>query len=108
MERRKTRRYDIDLFVNVELEKTNSNCPRFASRTRNISSDGAYLMTEAPLKEGTPVKLELFLAVDRLLSLIGEKQKVKVRLKGQVVRTGDAGIAIHFNKGYQFTTLNMK
>jgi len=109
MDRRKNRRYDVDLFVSVELDKDRHNSSsRFASRTTNVSSGGAYIVADAPLKEGTPVQLELFLAVERLLSVIGEKQRVKVRVKGEVIRSGDYGMAVRFDRGYKFTTLSGK
>ena len=108
MDRRKSRRYELDLIVNVTIDNKRVDSLRFVSRTKNISSGGAYLVAEAAPIKGTSVQLELFLAIDRLLALIGERQKVKVRVKGQVLRTCDEGIAVRFNKGYKITTLDNK
>ena len=108
MNRRKNKRFELDLIVNVAIEDKKRYSLRFVSRTKNVCSSGAYIVAEAPLNEGTPVQLELFLAVDRLLSIIGEHQKVKVRVKGEVVRAGDEGMAVRFNRGYKITTLNNK
>ena len=108
MDRRKHKRYESDLIVNVTIEDKKRYPLRFVSRTKNVCSEGAYIVAEAPLDEGTPVQLELFFAIDRLLSIIGERQKVKVRVKGEVVRTGDGGMAVRFNRGYKITTLNSK
>ena len=108
MDRRKNPRYELDLVVNVTIEDKKRYPLRFVTRTKNVCSSGAYIAAEAPLNEGTLVKLELFLAVDRLLSIIGEHQKVKVRVKGEVVRANDEGMAVRFDRGYKITTLNSK
>ncbi len=108
MDRRKNPRYELNLLVNVTVEDKTRNPVRFTSRTKNVCSSGAYITAATPLVEGTPVQLDLFLAVDRLLSIIGEHQKVKVKVNGEVVRTNEEGVAVRFDKGYKITTLNSR
>ena len=95
---------ELDLLVNVILSQNVNKRDIISAHTINVSSEGAYLDTKAPLKEGTDVKLELFLSMERLLTLVGENHKVKVRVEGQVIRNDSAGTAIKFDRRYKIST----
>ena len=64
-EKRKAERFELDLLVNVILSQNVNKRDIISAHTINVSSEGAYLDTKAPLKEGTDVKLELFLSMDK-------------------------------------------
>jgi hypothetical protein len=74
--------------------------------TKDISADGAYLTSAGAIAEGTYVKLEMVLSVERLKELIGSKKKVELRMEGRVIRKEPAGIAVLFEKKYQIKALN--
>ncbi len=103
--KRNTERFELDLLVKVIIDVNKK--PKIETlHTRDISSEGTYLRTDSPIEPGTPIKLELFLSMDRLLSLIGEKKQIKVKVNGEVIRTDSIGMAIRFDKGYKITPLN--
>ena len=104
MNNRKAERFDLDLNVNIVVSQSIDHRDVIAAHTKNVSSEGAYLDVSIPLKEGTGVKLELFLTMERLLKLIGENHKVKVKVEGEVVRSDSAGMAIKFNRRYKIST----
>jgi hypothetical protein len=64
--------------------------------TRDISSDGAFLVTDSPLPLDSGVELTLFLPA-------GEVKKSKIRVDGRVVRAESEGIAVRFDSRYSFT-----
>lgn len=62
-------------------------------RTKNISSSGAFFVTDVPFGIGTLVD------VDLSLPLAASKSKVQV--KGKVIRRDPGGMAVRFSKQYQ-------
>ncbi|MEW6265597.1 MAG: PilZ domain-containing protein [Thermodesulfobacteriota bacterium] len=71
--------------------------------TSDICAGGAYFHTDCPLPEGTPVKVELILAIDKLKKLKGRQAHVLV--EGRVVRTGPQGMAVCFEPNYKINSL---
>ena len=59
---------------------------------------GAFFHTERPLSEGTKVKLNLILVVEKLKKLTGSQCHIKVN--GTVVRPEQRGMAISFQRDY--------
>ena len=101
-EKRKDDRYDllmpVRLMPGIEVDKTDST----VAETLNISSAGALIKAATLLPVGTELEMELFLNVEKLLETIGEQQRVKVQLKGRVVRHLDNRMAVSFDNRYEF------
>ena len=62
--------------------------------TRDISSDGAFLLTDDPLPVDTSLSLTLYL-------LVGQSLKSKITVEGKVIRTEECGMAVRFEPGYK-------
>jgi len=69
--------------------------------TSDISAGGAFFYTDTPFPVGTQMHVDLILPLDELKKIKGKKAKIKV--KGAVVRTGEQGMAICFDKKYRIT-----
>ncbi|MFH1481123.1 MAG: PilZ domain-containing protein, partial [Pseudomonadota bacterium] len=67
--------------------------------TEDISSGGAFFHTSDPLLEGTEVRIDLILPLDKLKKLKGKRACIKVN--GKVLRKGSEGMAIVFNRRYK-------
>ncbi len=61
--------------------------------TRDVSSSGAFFLTNKPLPIDTTLAMTLFLPVGQ--SAIG-----KIGVAGKVVRTEEEGMAVRFDPGY--------
>lgn len=72
--------------------------------TGDISAGGAYFHTPQPLSEGTEVKIDLILPLDRLKKLQGNRACVKI--SGRVARVRSDGMAIRFNKRFKIVPLD--
>ena len=103
-EKRRNDRYDLLMPIHLSPSDGAGAPGGFVAETRNISSTGALIHTSKTLPVGTEVEMELFLDVRRLLEMVGEKRRVKVRLEGRVVRNHDGAIAVSFNDRYEFDT----
>jgi hypothetical protein len=62
--------------------------------TRDISSDGAFLVTDDPLPVDTNLNLTLYL-------LVGQSLKSKITVDGRVIRSEPCGMAVRFEPGYK-------
>jgi hypothetical protein len=72
--------------------------------TRDISSDGAYFHTDAPLPVGTAVKIDLIISLDELKKI--ESRKALIKVSGEVVRSENKGMAICFEKDYKIIPID--
>ena len=68
--------------------------------TSNICSGGAFFQTTQPLPEGTEVKIDLRLNLDKLKELKEEHHQVYIKIKGKVVRTEPHGMSVCFDDDY--------
>jgi len=94
-ENRSVERFDLGLkaFVSVFDEADKSDA--LAMQTRDISTNGAYLLTESPLPVGTKVRVDMILSLDELKKLGG---KALIKTSGQVLRAESDGMAIYFDR----------
>jgi c-di-GMP-binding flagellar brake protein YcgR len=67
--------------------------------TINISAGGAFLDTKAILPQGTRVKMDFILSIEKLKELTDSQCRIKV--KGEVIRSDESGIAVRFDKDYE-------
>ena len=73
----------------------------FESTTQDISSGGAFIKTTQPLTMDTEVEMELILPLDKLKKMKGNKVRIKV--SGLVVRSGENGMSICFDEDYEMS-----
>ena len=95
IEKRKVERFDLELeaFVSLPGETDPSDMGKLV--TRDVSMNGVYLVTDAPLPVGSKVN------VDMILTLGGRKkqktQQAWIKASGKVLRTDNQGMAVSFN-----------
>jgi len=97
-EQREFERFDLELPTRVEVGATGQKDESSSLKTSNISAGGAFFHTERPLSEGTKVKLNLILVVEKLKKLTGSQCHIKVN--GTVVRSEERGMAVRFQRDY--------
>ena len=101
MEKRKQTRFELSLPVTILLECESGDNTVVNAITRDVSSDGAFLVLAQPLPEGCNLKLEMSLKIERLAEIIGSGQSVRVVAAGRVVRSDLDGVGVDFRKGHR-------
>ena len=95
IEKRKVERFDLELeaFVSLSGETDQSDMGNLV--TRDVSMNGVFLVTDAPLPVGSKVN------VDMILTLRGRKkqdaQQAWIKASGKVLRTDSQGMAVSFD-----------
>ena len=102
-ERRKLERFLLRLPAKVVSPCSGDEPCQVA--TRDVSANGAFLLTELPMTEGSSVTVELELPVERFKQLLEQGQDVTLRINGVVVRTETDGVAVRFQKKYEIIPL---
>ena len=96
MEQRQAGRYNLQIPAHIETIKSGENIRSFEWKTRDVSTAGAFLLTDGQsLENGTKIKVSLYLN-----SFSGSSSWVK--MNGRVVRTESEGVGVSFNSQYQF------
>ena len=67
--------------------------------TSNICAGGAFLLTDNPLPEGTRVKMDFILSIEKLKEMLDSHCRIKV--EGEVVRIEKSGFAVRFDEDYE-------
>ena len=108
-ERRKLERFTLKLPAKIETVISGQGKRIFDLQTSNICAGGAFFPTTQPIAEGTRVKIDLFLSIDKLKAILDKLklggQAPHIRVKGTVVRSESAGMAVCFNEDYQIIPL---
>lgn len=98
MEQRIVTRYNLQVPAHVETISSNESVQSYEWKTRDISSSGAFILTNGQLLEnGTNIKVNLCLN-----TFAGSGSWVA--MNGRVVRTASEGIGICFDNQYQFVS----
>ena len=100
-ERRRLERFDLEVSGAIELLAPGQEREILNLLTSNICSGGAYFHTTKPLREGTRVKIDLVLLLDRLKRLKEEYKQAYIKVTGKVLRSESEGIAICFDEDYR-------
>jgi hypothetical protein len=103
-ERRKLERFDFEVPAQIKGVVSDEKGEMCDLSTTNICAGGAFFRTADPFPEGTKVKMQLVLPLDRIKELVGH-DRVNVRVEGTVIRCGSAGMAVCFNEDYQILPL---
>ena len=69
--------------------------------TTNVSSKGAFLLTDRTVPRGVGVRVELRLPLSEALRMVGSGRNVKITVGGRVVRKQEDGIAVQFGSDYR-------
>ena len=94
-EKRSVERFDLDLKAMVSVLDDTDESDSLAMQTRDISANGVFLLTDAPLPVGTRVKVDMVLSLDELKKLGG---KALIKTSGKVLRRESGGMAVCFNR----------
>lgn len=99
-EHRRFERFDLGLAsrITVKGRKRTSGKEPLDLTTENISSGGAFFHTDQSLPEGTEVVIDIILPLERLKKMKGTHARVNV--EGVVLRAGEEGMAIRFNRNF--------
>jgi hypothetical protein len=105
-ERRQLERFKLRFPAEIEVVSQVAGLEKEKLRlqTENICSGGAFFHTPNPLPEGTLVKIAMRLNFRRLRNI--EKRRPLINVRGSVLRSEPAGMAIRFDKGYRITLLS--
>lgn len=99
--KRSLERFDLELPATIELLTPDQEHRLLNLLTTNICSGGAYFHTTQPLPEGTQVKIDLVLPLDKLRKLKDEHKQAYIKVTGTVLRSESEGMAICFDEDYQ-------
>jgi hypothetical protein len=103
IEKREMERFALALPAFISNIDENRNQQAFEVMIRNICSGGSFLKTDQPLSEGSHVKMNLILPLNKLKKYGGKKSRVDV--SGSVIRTKDQGMAVRFDKNFKISPL---
>jgi len=96
MERRVVTRYNLQVPAHVETVAEGGNTRIYKLKTRDISSNGAFLLTNGEAFEpGTVLKVNLYL---NTFTSTGSC----IVVNGRVVRCSEDGVGVCFDGQYQF------
>jgi hypothetical protein len=95
MEKRLDKRFNIPLRTILAF----TEAPRQDLKTVNISSGGAFFLTDQTLEEGSEVFMSLFMAA---MPDEQNRKEIAIKVKGKVKRRDNYGIAVGFDKRYCF------
>jgi hypothetical protein len=103
-DRRKLERFELRFPALVVVESQNGEEVVRDLTTKDVSADGAYLLSSSLLPEGALVRMEFMLAMNSISKSAKENGRARVRVTGRVIRVDDNGIAIRFGNRYKITT----
>jgi len=99
-DKRGLERIDLGLSATIEFLTSDQEKSLPNLLTSNVCSGGAYFHTTQPLPEGTQIKIDLVLPLDKLKKLKDEYKQAYKKVTGAVLRSESEGMAILFDKDY--------
>ncbi len=100
-ERRRLERFGLRIPASIEAVYSPREKESLNLLTSNVCSGGAYFDTRVTLPEGTEVKIDLILPLDRLRPLVEEHKQARIKVTGKVLRSGATGMAVTFDEDYE-------
>jgi hypothetical protein len=104
-EKRKLERFELKVPARIAGE---TDRDILEPTTRDICAGGAFFHTDQSLPEGTKVRVDLLLPLDRLKGLAEGYDQAHVQLTGKVLRIEPKGMAVCFNSDYSIRPLRGK
>ena len=101
IEKRRLERFDLHIPATIEFLNLDHKEKIHNFLTTNICSGGAYFHTTQPLPQGTQVKIDLVLPLDKLRKLKKEHKQAYIKVTGKVLRSESEGMDICFDEDYQ-------
>ncbi len=101
-ERRRLERFNLEVPARIEILSGEQNPEVLEMNTKDVSAGGAYFRTKRALPEGTRVRIDIILPLDRLRKL-KDACKGLIKVTGTVLRSEPTGMAVSFDEGYLIT-----
>jgi hypothetical protein len=102
-ERRRLERFNLEVPARIEILTREEHNPEILElNTKDVSAGGAYFRTKKALPEGTRVRIDIILPLDRLRKL-KDTCKGLIKVTGTVLRSEPTGMAVSFDEGYLIT-----
>lgn len=99
-DKRAYERFDLEIPVRIGIVGSDqAGAAELDLTTRNICAGGAFFHTEEPLPEGTRLKIDFVLSIEKLKEMLDSYCRIKV--EGEVVRNEKGGIAVRFDEDYE-------
>ena len=105
-ERRKIQRLDLRAPARIEAMPKDGKKISLNAETKDISSHGAFFITEDRIEQNVNLDIELVVSMKKLEQLLGRKGQVKIQIQGTVIRNEPDGIAASFSRKYKITVLD--
>ena len=99
-EKRRLERYDLRLPAKIDALTSDEGTEVLNLMTSDVCAGGAFFHTTEPLPEGTEVKIDLVLPLDKL-EVKDDYTHAFINVTGTVIRSDPKGMAICFKKGYR-------
>ena len=106
-EKRRLERFTLEVPAKIEVMDPAKNPGMLDLLTSNICAGGAYFQTTKSLPEGTEVKVDLILPLDKLEKLKDSQKHAYIKVAGRVLRTESTGMAVCFDQNYQIRPWNV-
>jgi len=100
-EQRQLERFDLEIPAKIGVMDSGQEEEILNILTTNVCSGGAFFHTTQTLPEGTPVKLDLILPLEKLRKLKEGHQQAYIKVSGMVLRSESTGMAICFDEDYR-------
>jgi len=107
-ERRIVERFDLEIPAKLRIMAADKAVDELDLRTENISCGGAFFRTQTPFPEGTDVRIDLILNLDRIKTLKTRVGNVHIELTGTVNRSEEFGMSVCFRPEYSIRPLEGK
>ena len=103
-ERRQVERFSLQVPALISMMDESVPQKPFEVVTQNISSGGAFFITNEPMSTGTHLEMDLILSSKK--GDMFKEKKTYIHVSGAVLRTGENGLAVCFHKKYFISPLN--
>jgi hypothetical protein len=100
IEKRKVERFDLQVEAELHVQDESIMDKSQLLYTRDISSNGVFLLTRNPLPVGTLVDLNFLLNLHELNGTLKNKA-INISTSGKVIRTDGQGFAVQFEKQHK-------
>jgi hypothetical protein len=104
-ERRNVERYDLQAPAEIRIGVGGAEVRLPHLLTRNLSSGGVFVVTDATIPVGTGVWVQFLLLPETPSRQARLHRKARVRAKGRVMRAERDGVAIRFESGIRMRSL---